>query len=494
MRSGEGEKKGNRGAETAESGVAKGAFRRPEEEVVIDVALPMAYPNHKGLGEALTSSIKNLTDSVRLSTKSRAASKLESTNSKKVHVSGNALPPCCRFEVNIDSPLGREAAKGGFNFAQRWARFLWGLIFDFIVRVWRHPIFYLAIVGIFIAKFVSLATLVGAGNNDIRAAARPATGVAMTLLDEGTEGGFPAPLTFDGTICLTGAEDGQVRRLPNQYNFEKDPNQAKSIPLVYAFMHVAMLALAMLPLSFAHTMWTSASMVAPWLRSWWALPIDDLEYLHRLLGSVVLGGLAIGALIWATTMIPACINNIDNACAAFALGGGDGKSFDPFRTVLVLRLIVAPTWFTLLPLMFVADRNWSNFMAAARARPSFFGKLLVYISDPLIWWLIIIGVAHFMAFGTWSGAVIQHLADDKPINAENVFRDGERYGGIIGASVGAAVGIALSVSPSLKTHWFEFCFWSHRFVAYFSMMVAIIARWDVFWPNAITWPILVADK
>ena len=492
-------------SETREVGVVsddvvtdRGPTKEPDA-VLIDVGTPVAYPSRKALGAALSSSIKNLTESVKStgqSTKSGLAGLRGTTSgsTKKVHVSGNALPPCCRFEVTIDSPLGREAAKGGFAYARGWARFVWGTFFDIIVRIWRHPVFYIAIIGVFAGKFSSMASLAGSRNDDIRAAARPAVGVAMGLLEEGTEGGFPAPFTFDSSICLTGAEDGQARRLPNQYDFDKDPNQRAAIPLVYAFMHVAMFALAILPLSFAHAMWTSVSTIAPWLRAWWALPIDDLEYIHRLLGSVCLISLLIGALIWVATMIPACIDDIGNACAAFALGGGDGRSFDPFRTVLVLRLIVAPTWFTLLPLMFVTGHDWSAFMARARARTSFCGKLLVYVGDPVIWWIVITGVAIFMAFGTWLGAVLDYYITRTPIDAQHVFEKFERIGGGIGAAFGAVVGIGMATSPSLKTHWFEFCFWSHRFIAYFSMAVAIIARWDVFWPNAITWPILILDK
>ena len=81
----------------------------------------------------------------------------------------------------------------------------------------------------------------------------------------------------------------------------------------------------------------------------------------------MLGLITLGATVWLATMVPACIADpAGKACLAFARGGADGTQFDPFRNVLILRIIVAPLWGTILPLMAMAGTTWQAFEAAAQ--------------------------------------------------------------------------------------------------------------------------------
>ena len=109
------------------------------------------------------------------------------------------------------------------------------------------------------------------------------------------------------------------------------------------------------------------------------MPIDDFEYVHRLLGVLCIGFIMLGAAVWLATMVPACASGTtDNACLAFARGGADGKQFDPFRNVVILRLIVAPLWGTVLPLMLVAQTTWHSFEASAPEKAGFLRRFFHY--------------------------------------------------------------------------------------------------------------------
>ena len=66
----------------------------------------------------------------------------------------------------------------------------------------------------------------------------------------------------------------------------------------------------------------------------YALPVDDFPYVHQLLGFFAIGGVATGACIWLSTMVPACFRSyydgVPGACDAFKLG----PKYDPFRPEL----------------------------------------------------------------------------------------------------------------------------------------------------------------
>jgi hypothetical protein len=203
------------------------------------------------------------------------------------------------------------------------------------------------------------------------------------------------------------------------------------------------------------------------------------EYVHRLLGFLCIGFIALGATIWLVTMVPACMaydeyaDPYHNPCLAFARGGIDGGSYDPLRNVVILRIIVAPLWGTLLPLMAMAGTTWHSFDASVRAQVGLARQVLQHVRHPVIVWLWLVGVALGLAIGTWAAA---------------------ETGAAIGGALGAAFGAWLGWSPTIKLHWYEFCYWLHRGIAYITILVALIARFDVFWPCAATWLLFALDK
>ena len=53
-------------------------------------------------------------------------------------------------------------------------------------------------------------------------------------------------------------------------------------------------------------------------------------------------------------------------CDAFKLG----PKYDPFRNVVVLRLMIAPLWGALMPLMALANARWQPFVERAQRQPN----------------------------------------------------------------------------------------------------------------------------
>lgn len=161
----------------------------------------------------------------------------------------------------------------------------------------------------------------------------------------------------------------------------------------------------LLPLPMCHALWTALVNRAPCLRNQiWGLPIDDFDYVHRLLGTLSIGCVGLGASVWLATMVPACLSGGSgaNACLAFARGGSDGVSFDPVRNVVILRLIVAPLWGTVLPLMAFAGTSWQTFEATLSNEHRFGPLLNHHLRHPIVAWLGLVGVASGLAAGVWA--------------------------------------------------------------------------------------------
>ena len=57
-----------------------------------------------------------------------------------------------------------------------------------------------------------------------------------------------------------------------------------------------------------------------------------------------------------------------------------------------------------------------------------------------------------------------------------------------------ALGFWLTKTKTLQRNWFEVCYWSHMFVAYVTISIALIARIDVFWPCFGSWGLVAFDR
>ena len=324
-----------------------------------------------------------------------------------------------------------------------------------------HPSFYIVLLALLVAKAVTVGTGL-VGNGPQPRSPNVAVGVRMGLLPEGVQNGFPAPLTLDGSTCLS---------LPPQYNFS-DAGQRSNIPVTYGLMHAALLCLVLMPIPLCHTGWTALVGWQPSLRHW--VPVNDFVYVHRLLGLLCIGLIALGATVWLVTMVPACAAEPKGkACLAFARGGADGTQFDPLRNVLILRLIVAPLWGAVLPLMMAADKSWQRFEAGAKEQKGLARQLVYHARDPVVVWLWFVPVAIGLAGGAWAEGSL---------------------GATVGAVCGAVAGLRLATSALVRLHWYEFVLWQHRAVAYSSILLALVARFDVFWPCAATWLLFALDK
>ena len=235
------------------------------------------------------------------------------------------------------------------------------LLRQLLLRLIAHPIFYVAFFALY-ASYVG-AFVVQSGNPTAiftTASSEVAFGAQIGLLTPANATGG-SPWLPDGKTCLP---------LPQYYSLHDDDTQRRNIPIVYGLMHGALLSLTLMPLTLCHALWSKLVGRYSWLRRWYALPVDDFPYVHQLLGYFAIGGVAIGASVWLSTMVPACArsyyDDIPGACDAFKLG----PKYDPFRNVVVLRLMIAPLWGALMPLMALANARWQPFVERAQRQPN----------------------------------------------------------------------------------------------------------------------------
>jgi len=121
----------------------------------------------------------------------------------------------------------------------------------------------------------------------------------------------------------------------------------------------------------------------------------------------------------------------------------------------------------------VAGTKWHDFERLRKQQSSRRRLLVHYMRHPVVVWLFAVGVANGVAAGTWAAG---------------------GAGAAVGAVAGALFGAWLAHSPTLKRHWYEVCYWSHCAIAYSTVALALVARFDVFWPCATTWSMLALDK
>ena len=345
----------------------------------------------------------------------------------------------------------------------------------------NYPIFY----GLFFAGWLSylLAMWTQSGNpTNIfnSASSNIAIGAQLGLLGPNVTGG--PPLWVPGQTCLA---------LPPQYDLDLQPTQRATVPLIYGLMHSALFSLALLPLPMCHAVWVRVVTFAPAVRT--IVPVDHFEVFHRLLGTLALGAIAGGAVIWAATMIPACLSGVlgadgvTSACAAFELNPGD-----PLRAVAMLRLILAPLWLALLPMMAFAEHDWAaaDCKISAKLEEAGSGWLAAvwvrawsWFAVPALGWVVLSAASCGMSLGVLLTFYFSGF-------------DGRfgTIGGVVGMAIAGVGGHLLSRSASVRVHWWEVCYWSHLIIAYGTVPLALVARFDVFWPCIPCWVLLFYDR
>jgi ferredoxin-NADP reductase len=208
-------------------------------------------------------------------------------------------------------------------------------------RVRRFPLAYGAVLSINLAIIVSFMIKVGQGNDAFQGGVGP------------------------GDACQVRGMGKTYFSLPPYYDLNSSTVQAFTVPLTYACMHSALFFLGLLPLPICRGLWRDIVARAPVVRR--VLPVDDFETIHRHLGFLTLAYVAIGATAWILSMGAACMAGSALACLAFdpALP----NFFNPIENVVMLRFIIWPTWFLLIPLMY-----WARQVPKALSGITFFRR------------------------------------------------------------------------------------------------------------------------
>jgi NAD(P)H-flavin reductase len=228
-----------------------------------------------------------------------------------------------------------------------WAKAVWH---TFPPQVRRHPAFYSALVGLYLAVLIPF--LMGINQRSWR-------GLFGTFLP------VPPQYCID---CLSGGEGV--------------PIQKALVPLVYGFMHMAMLSLCLLPLPLCRGMLRDLRADGPNSRG--IVPVEDALWLHKLFGVLFLTFLILGPFLWLIAMGSTCLGTstdeqvaIVKACSAFNPFVFDAKAgpippannvsqhvimtdlvfdsfegasfFDPRDNVLFLRAVAWPLLFGITP-------------------------------------------------------------------------------------------------------------------------------------------------
>jgi len=191
--------------------------------------------------------------------------------------------------------------------------------------------------------------------------------------------------------------------IPPQYTFgpKGSPLQTVMIPVLYGFMHNALLCLGLLPLPLCRGLWRDIVTRFPGIKKY--MPVDDLLSVHRQLAYGLFSFIGIGAVVFLITMVPECVNGVPNSCLAFT--PNVDEYFDPVENVLMLR---------------------------------------------------------FSVFALWPWMAVLYFA-----------RDGPPF--------------PLSQSKALRSNWFEISYYMHVFIAHATLVLALVSRFEVFYPTAFGW-------
>lgn len=254
-------------------------------------------------------------------------------------------------------------------------------------RFRRHPGFYSTYWVLAIAIFVSFLARINTSNEAMNAPGRfRPSGFGKTFL-----------------------------KVPPQYDIAENTLQGIFVPIIYGFMHNALFGLGLLPLLITRGLWRDAVHYMPWLPRY--VPLNDFEYLHKVLGFLVLLYILSGAGIWISVMYVDCfIKEVPNSCMAFE--APRNVIFNPIINVAALRASVFLTWFPFFPLMYSARRGPHRYVVRV--------------------------------FGP--------------------------------------------IGRFLRQYWFEICLYSHIAVALITLTLALISRFEVFYPVLPAWALYAFDR
>eukprot|EP00041_Stephanoeca_diplocostata_P037456 m.1419500 g.1419500 ORF g.1419500 m.1419500 type:complete len:912 (-) comp25040_c1_seq2:1340-4075(-) len=247
------------------------------------------------------------------------------------------------------------------------------------VAIRHYPLFYAVLFGLYISIFLTFAVKAPVANN------------------RGIE---------------TGGYFGSFLPVPPQYDVDNVPIQRSLLPVIYGVMHTALFSLGLLPVAMCRGMHRDLMNWSPNVLCAW-IPLDDMTWLHTVLGVWALAAVVMAATIWIVMMSLSCYGHAsDNeeaqrrACLAFNPEIVDtvandifyfdsikGASyFDPRDNVVFLRILVWFIWLFGLPLVVLGTKEPPKFL------PTFVQRL---------WWEICFYV-HFL--GAWITVLTAYYA------------------------------------------------------------------------------------
>eukprot|EP00051_Salpingoeca_urceolata_P022086 m.354083 g.354083 ORF g.354083 m.354083 type:complete len:1300 (+) comp19908_c0_seq6:183-4082(+) len=215
--------------------------------------------------------------------------------------------------------------------------------------------------------------------------------------------------------------------LPPQYNFEKVRIQRIFVPIIYGIMHTVLYCLGVLPSAMTRGFHRDFVRLMPWLRI--LIPFDDMVYFHRLVGYLALGGLMAVACIWIVVMGLSC--NVDGIADDAAAQAQACLAFNP---------VIADA---------TTDSNDELKFDSIPGASYFDPRDNVLFLREMVWplWFIMIPLI------LW--------ANTKP---------------------------TIKLVPQfIVRNWYEICFYSHVIAAYATVVAALYARFEVFYPIVLSW-------
>jgi hypothetical protein len=245
-------------------------------------------------------------------------------------------------------------------------------------------------------------------------------------------GGYIAILLSHFAFIGTGKMRGHTfLSLPPYYDLENVKLQAYMIPIVYGVMHGSLYCLGWLPVPMTRGFLRDIGLHARWLRP--HIPIDDTVYFHQTAGVLSIGGLFVGSTFFLLAMTPSCY---DEAVA-------DAASRTRACTAYAPVIVDATTdvndelLFDSIPIASYFDPRDNVLFLREVVWPTwFFGMPLIYWARQAPKWLPRI----------------------------------------------------------LQVNWYGFVYYTHLIFSWVTVLTALYARFEVFYPVAISWSIYFIDK
>lgn len=217
------------------------------------------------------------------------------------------------------------------------------------------------------------------------------------------------------------------------------------VPLIYGVMHTAMLSLGLMPIPLCKGLLRDFTNAARSSRG--CFPIEDSVWLHKVFGALMIGALFIGATLWLIAMGSTCTGfatddqtAIDLACTAFAPVIFDAKAGPIPQVNNVSTFIMMP------------DLLFDSIKGA-----SFFDPRDNVLFLRIVAWACFFGVTPWIAL-----------------------RDKTTF--------------SRFVPHWIARNWFEIVTYSHIFVAWAAVIMALYARFEVFFGVLLPWTLLIVDK